>query len=361
LDEHNRSIGSVVARNGRTHKKCRFKIPPESFSAAESYPIQTQNFLVHSDAHKIQKHLRGNGMIMSLFLVGGTGSLGMEIAKGLVHAKGYTSRKAIVRSIPKATALQELGWDLVEVSDYFDAPALEAALQGAKTVVSTFGGGDIVKLDIATARAAKKVGAELFLPSQFGVDFRRWSSTNPFLAAKGEILAAAKEVGLPTLTVFVGYFSDTTFGLVADVPNCKARIIGDGSAKITFTRRSDIGKVLAEALADPDLLQNAVDNNATLSIAGETLSFKEAVETLEKVTDKKFEIEYLSLEEGLKQEQDLLAKGLQGDVGAFWGSFVLHLLGDPARGFTGSDVSAEANNYGVRLESLSETLTSVYN
>jgi hypothetical protein len=65
--------------------------------------------------------------------------------------------------------------------------------------------------------------------------------------------------------------------LIANVPNGKARIVGDGSAKITFTRQSDIGKVLAKALADPDLLKNAVDNNAMLSIAGETLPFKEAI------------------------------------------------------------------------------------
>jgi uncharacterized protein YbjT (DUF2867 family) len=297
---------------------------------------------------------------MSLFLVGGTGSLGMEVAKGLVHAKGYSSYKAIVRSIPKAAALQELGWTLVEVPDYLDTPALEAALQGAKTVVSTFGGGDIVKLEIATVHAAKKAGAELFLPSQFGVDFHRWSSTNPFLVAKRDVLATAKEVGLPTLTVFVGYFADYIFGFITDVPNGKARIVGDGSAKTTYTRRSDIGKVLAEALADPNLLKNAVNNNSTLSIAGETLSYKEAIETLEKATDKKFEIEYLDPEDALKQEQELLAKGLQGDMGAFYGSFALHLLGEPARGFTGSDVSAEAKNYGVHLESLSDTLTSVY-
>jgi uncharacterized protein YbjT (DUF2867 family) len=300
------------------------------------------------------------GITMSLFLVGGTGSLGMQVAKGMVHAKGYTSHTAIVRSIPKAAALQELGWTLVEVPDFLDAPALEAALEGAKTVVSTFGGGDMVKLETATVRAAKKVGAELFVPSQFGVDYRRWNPSFPFLVAKQEVLAAAKEVGLPTLAVFVGFFSDTTFGLVTDLPNGKARIIGDGSAKITFTLRSDIGKVLAEALADPDLLTNSVDGIATLSIAGETLSYKEAIETLEKATDKKFEIEYVDPEDALKQEQDLLAKGLQGDMGAFYGSFVLHLIGEPARGSTGANVSAEANNYEVPMESLLDTLTGLY-
>jgi hypothetical protein len=36
--------------------------------------------------------------------------------------------------------------------------------------------------------------------------------------------------------VSLGLFSETTFVLVADVPNGKARIVGDGSAKIAVTR-----------------------------------------------------------------------------------------------------------------------------
>jgi hypothetical protein len=54
----------------------------------------------------------------------------------------------------------------VEVTDYFNPVELETAMAGAKTVVSTFGGGDIAKLDIASINAAKAVGATLFVPSQ---------------------------------------------------------------------------------------------------------------------------------------------------------------------------------------------------
>ena len=297
---------------------------------------------------------------MSLTLVGGTGGLGIEIARGLVKSEGFSAYKAIVRNAEKGKALQEMGWTLVEVPDYFDAAALESALIGAKTVVSTFGGNDLVKLDVTTAQAAKKAGVELFVPSRFGIDYRRWSSSNPFLTAKLQVTDTAKEIGLPTLSVANGYFSDWIFDLVADRVNGRARIIGDGSAKISFTRRSDIGKVLAKALEDPDLMKDAVDGNVTLCIQGETLPYKDAVSTLEKVMGKKFDIEYIDPESALKQEQDLLAKGMEGDVGAFWGSFVLHLLGEPARGISGCDNSEEAKSYGVRLETLAETLESIY-
>ena len=297
---------------------------------------------------------------MSLTLVGGTGGLGIEIAKGLVKSEGFTAYKAIVRNLEKGKELEEMGWTLVEVTDYYNAGALEAALRGAKTVVSTFGGNDLVKLDIATARAAKKIGAELFVPSRYGVDYRRWSNSNPFLTAKLQVTDAAREIGLPTLSVANGYFSDWIFGLVADPVNGKARIVGDGSAKMSFTRRSDIGKVLAKALRDPDLMKDAIDGNATLCIEGETLPYRDVIRTLEKIMDKKFDIEYIDPADALKQEQDLLLKGMAGDVGSFWASFVLHLLGEPARGITGCDVSDEAKSYGVQLETLAETLRGIY-
>jgi uncharacterized protein YbjT (DUF2867 family) len=298
---------------------------------------------------------------MSLILVGGTGGLGVEIAKGLVSSTGFHSFQAIVRDLNKGKVLQDMGWTLVEVPNYLDHDALVSALKGAKVVVSTFGGNDIVKLDIATVHAAKAAGVELFVPSRFGVDHRYWSTTNPFLAAKLQVTDAAKEVGLPTLSVTNGLFSDIIFDMLTDRANGKARIVGDGTAKFSFTRRSDIGKVLAKALEDPNLIKDANDQgNTTLSIQGETLAYKDAIATLERVMGKKFEIEYLDPNAGLQQEKDLLAKGLEGDVGAFWGSFVLHLIGEPARGNPGCDTSKEAKSYGVKLETLAETLESVY-
>ena len=124
---------------------------------------------------------------------------------------------------------------MVEV-DFQDPGALEAALAGAKTVVSTLGGGDMVALEMATIQAAKNAAGAppLFVPSQFGVDYRRWNMSFPFLQGKQKVLEMAKAEGLPTLSVFCGYFSDFIFGFLADPDNGKARIVGDGSATRDF-------------------------------------------------------------------------------------------------------------------------------
>ena len=137
--------------------------------------------------------------------------------------------------------------------------------------------------------------------------------------------------------------------------DAKGRLIGDGGAKISFTRRSDIGYVLAKALVDPKLAKGGI-----LSLQGDCKTWMEAIQMLEKIKGKRFELDFLDPQEALKQEQDLLQKGMAGDVGAFYGAFGLHLLGEPARGNTGCDLRAEAKSYGVKLESLEETLSKVY-
>ena len=144
----------------------------------------------------------------TLILIGGTGGLGAEVAKGLVTSTAYTEKKALVRSAEKATALKDLGYTLVEFSAYDQPEELVNVLKGAHTIVSTLGGGDMAKLEIAVVEAAQKAGAALFVPSQFGVDYRRWGASFPFLAGKKTVLEAAEKVGLLTFTVFTGYFSD---------------------------------------------------------------------------------------------------------------------------------------------------------
>lgn len=294
----------------------------------------------------------------TLFIVGGTGGLGQEVAKGLVTAEGFDSYKALVRSetSDKAQTLRSMGWTTVQV-DFSDEFALSAALQGVKVVVSTLSGNDLVTIEKAIVVAAKQAGASLFVPSQFGVDTDRWGLGFPFLAGKQGVIEFAAEKELPVLRVMVGLFSDWIFGFLCDVPNAKARIIGDADKlkKVSFTRRSDIGYVLAKALND-----SKYNGGGSLCMQGDVMTWAEALKVVEKVTGKPFEIEVVSVEDATEQEATMLKAGLEGDVGAFYGSFCLHLLGEPARGNDGSDMSAFADNLGYEMENLETTVQSVY-
>jgi len=136
----------------------------------------------------------------ALVLVGGTGRLGLEIAPGLRQAKGYTAFIALVRSQSspeKIQRLQEAGWTIAVVDDFLNQPALETALAGAHTVVSPVSGADKLSVHTSLVDAAKAAGVRLFVPSQFGVDPRRWEPGHAILDVDWAILDHAAAVGLP--------------------------------------------------------------------------------------------------------------------------------------------------------------------
>jgi hypothetical protein len=279
----------------------------------------------------------------------------MEIAEGLVTADGFGAKKAVVRDVSsdKAQKLQDMGWTLIQMTDLNNATALEAALKNAKVVVSTLGGNDMLVMETNIILAAKKTGVSLFIPSQFGVDYRRWGTKFPFLAGKKQVLETAEREGLPTLSVFVGYFSDWIFGFFTDLENATVTWVGDGNDKITWTRRSDIGYVLAKALVDPKLARGG-----TFMMQGDFQSFNDASKMLGDALGKTFTVNYMDPQEAKKQEDELLKKGLEGDVGAFFGSFKLHLMGEPARGNSGCNLSVGFDNYGVKMQTLDDVFKS---
>ena len=286
----------------------------------------------------------------TLILVGGTGGLGYEVAKGLITAEVFDKAVALVRpsaSDEKIENLREIGW-VVEKVDFDDADALLSLLSGAKVVVSTLSGADIVSLETKIIDAAQSSGASLFVPSQFGFDYRRWIGEFPVFQGKRAVLAHAEKVGLSSLSVFTGAFSDVIFDFLADIAKMEATLVGGGTSKYSFTKRSDIGFVLAKALADPRYA-----NGGFLSMQGDCMPWVDALSLIEKVTGKKFTYTEIDGEDALAQEKALLEKG---DMASFYQAFGLHLLGDPARGSEGCDVSGEAVTLGVVMEPLEKTL-----
>lgn len=288
-----------------------------------------------------------------LLLIGGTGRLGSEISKGLITSN-FQEHIALVRkasSTDKTASLRQIGWTIRDVTsiDASTSTELVESLKDIDVIVSTLGGPTLKQTEIAIIDAAKASGrVKLFIPSQFGIDYRRWHVSHPVHKNKEMILQHANDVGLPTLSVFNGALSDIIFNALTDMKNMKATIVNGGQHRVSFTRRSDIGYVLSKALDDPQY-----QNGGYLSMAGETMTWKEAIVMLEKTLGKTFDITDISGDEALQKERELLAAG---DMS----SFPMHLLGEPARGSTGLDSSADAVNFGCTLESLQVTLASIY-
>jgi hypothetical protein len=114
-----------------------------------------------------------------------------------------------------------------------------------------------------------------------------------------------------------------------------------------------LGTCSAKALADPKY-----ENGGYLSIQGDRMSWADALALVENATGKKFgQLTDIDGQGALAQERALLAKG---DLGSLYQAFTLHLWGDPARGSSGLDVSAEAVTYGVELEPLATTVQKTF-
>jgi uncharacterized protein YbjT (DUF2867 family) len=76
-----------------------------------------------------------------LFLVGGTGGLGIEIAKGLIKAD-FDERIALVQASSPSEKMDQLkayGWTVIVV-DFDNHNDLQAAFSGVTVVVSTVSG-----------------------------------------------------------------------------------------------------------------------------------------------------------------------------------------------------------------------------
>lgn len=129
-------------------------------------------------------------------------------------------------------------------------------MSGAKVVVSTVDGIDMKDIEMNIVDACKSAGASLYVPIQLGADYHHGPNgcSRPF-SVKQAVVKHVKEVGLvATLSVFVGGFSDSIpLFLSYSNKNMSATFLGNGAAptKISFTKLSDSGFVLAEALADP--------------------------------------------------------------------------------------------------------------
>jgi uncharacterized protein YbjT (DUF2867 family) len=289
-----------------------------------------------------------------LILVGGTGGLGTEVAKGLITASGFEDKVALVRSeSEKSRKLADFGWTVVVV-DFEDDSALKKSMKGVKVVVSTLSGGGLKNLECALMDAAHAASASLFVPSQFGIDYRRWKGSFPFFDSKLDVLRHAESIGLPTLSVFTGGFSDVIFDYLADIPHHKATVVDGGNTSYSFTRRSDIGYVLAQALANPKY-----NRGGFLSMCAETIPYKDALSVIEEVYGMKFEIEDLTSEEAHQREKDLETKG---DMKSFLAAFFLHMLADPVyNGSTGFGVSKEADNHGHIMEPFRTSIETTLN
>ncbi|GEM08183.1 nmrA-like domain containing protein [Rhodotorula toruloides] len=132
-----------------------------------------------------------------------------------------------------------------------------------------------------SAKAAKEAGVKLFVPGEFGNPTTNieQAEVHPIMYGKKQIQDLLKSVGLPTLLVFNGPFSDTTFNafLGFDAATGRIRLVGKGDTPISWTTRLDVARFLAHYLSTLTSFPSASES-AVLRIEGDRKTYSEVVD-----------------------------------------------------------------------------------
>lgn len=235
-------------------------------------------------------------------LVLGAGELGLAVLRGLTaRADESASISVLLRqaSIESASAekqkeiaaIKSLG-AAIEVADIADASVeeLAAVLSRYDTVISCVGFAAGRGTQRKLTQAALAAGVKRYVPWQFGVDYDvigRGSPQDLFdeqLDVRDLLRAQSRTEWLIISTgMFTSFLFDPAFGVV-DLPGGRVNALGSLDTAVTVTTPEDIGTLTAAiVLHRPHFI------NQVVYTAGNTLTYGDLADLLERVTGRTFE------------------------------------------------------------------------
>ena len=247
-----------------------------------------------------------------ILVVGGTGIVGGMITRRLLE-QGKEVRILVRHNSPseqlakegRATAAEELieaGAEPV-YGDLRDRASLDAALEGIETVITTAnsvgrGGEDNPQsVDLEGNRnlieAAREAGVEHFVfVSSLGADP---DHPVPFMRGKGQSEASLRESGMDYTILAPTPYMEVWVAVVVGMPVSQGRpvtLVGEGRRRHSFISDRDVAAFAVAAVENP------AARNEYLAIGGpEPLSWREVVETYERVLERSIPVEFVAMGE----------------------------------------------------------------
>jgi uncharacterized protein YbjT (DUF2867 family) len=247
-----------------------------------------------------------------ILVAGATGIVGGMITRRLLE-QGKEVRILVRHNSPseqlaregRATSAEELmeaGAEPV-YGDLRDRASLDAALEGMETVISTAnsvgrGGEDNPQsVDLEGNRnlieAAREAGVEHFVfVSSLGADP---DHPVPFLRGKGQSEASLRESGMDYTILAPTPYMEVWVAVVVGMPVSQGRpvtLVGEGRRRHSFVSDRDVAAFAVAAVENP------AARNEYLAIGGpEPLSWRDVVETYERVLDSSIPVEFVAMGE----------------------------------------------------------------
>ncbi|KAG0126425.1 hypothetical protein HOY82DRAFT_615064 [Tuber indicum] len=174
-------------------------------------------------------------------------------------------------------------------ADYDDPDALDEALKDVDVVINLLGmfPGSWVQLGDAACR----IGAKLYIPSEFGPDHRYFDYQSPF-AQKQTQSDRAREVGIKSVQIFCGIFMEYAIPhgrhLGIDLAGRRITAVvraGRPEPRVSFTSIRDVAMTIAfVASKPPSSLPNAI------RIAGDTWTLRQLGECYQGLTSDEVDV-----------------------------------------------------------------------
>lgn len=235
-------------------------------------------------------------------LVLGAGQLGMAVVQALAPRLRAANERLTVLVAPQAVdnpsaqdaatlaTLRELGVEVLEQDLTADEQTLTDLFKRFRTVVNCTGfvAGPGTQLKIT--RAVLAAGVKRYFPWQFGVDYDvvGRGSGQPVFDEQYEVRGLLRgQTGTEWVIVSTGMFTSFLFEPAFDVVDLERRTVhglGSWDTKLTVTTPDDIGKLTTEILlAEPRIVDQVV------YVAGDTISYGQLAQVVERVTGVPFE------------------------------------------------------------------------
>ena len=247
-----------------------------------------------------------------ILVVGATGVVGGMIARRLLDEEKEV--RVLVRRDSPSSQLVERGLatsaeELIEAGaqpvhgDLRDRASLDVAVEGVETVITTAnsamrGGADNPQsVDLEGNRnlieAAREAGVEHFVfVSSLGADP---DHPVPFMRGKGQSEASLRESGMDYTILAPTPYMEVWVAVVVGMPVSQGRpvtLVGEGRRRHSFISDRDVAAIAVAAVENP------AARNAYLAIGGpEPLSWREVVETYERVLDRSIPVEFVAMGE----------------------------------------------------------------
>jgi len=235
-------------------------------------------------------------------LVLGAGELGMAVLRALaprIRAANETlavlvSRRTLDDSLPenaaKRAALRGLGVEVIGFDLGADEEALTELFRRFRTVVNCSGFVAGAGTQLKITRAVLNAGVKRYFPWQFGVDYDivGRGSGQPVFDEQYEVRQLLREQeSTEWVIVSTGMFTSFLFEPAFDVVNLDRKTIhglGSWNTKVTVTTPEDIGKLTTEILLTEPRIANEI-----VRVAGDTISYGQLADVVERVTGVEFE------------------------------------------------------------------------